>query len=600
MGKGYPMFERNGRLLLKRFSNYFFPTILMSMALSMSIVVDGIIVGNMLSPEAFAAVNLGLPLMQGFAAVFVFFGIGGSVLAAWYMGRHEASAANTVFTVSVLGLLAAGAICGVLGAVFLDKLTSLLSGGNPALRDLLYRFIQPLVYGAPFLIVVPGLTYFVRTDGRPGLASAILITANLVNLACDVLFIHLLDDVRGAGLATVTGYAAGVGLLLAYAVSPHRTFRFALSRGALLPLVLQTLKSGLPSGLNIGLQFLKLLCLNALVLSVAGKSGMVAFSVCLACLSLASMFISGASQTMMPIIGVLCGEEDYAGIRFVFRRALTILMGSTAILVCGLLLFPQQLLALFGISGGQDMEMGTRAVRLFAPSLFGDAFAMLMIYYAQTIQRPKVAITATVIQSFAVVAPCAWLLSRWWGLDGIWLSFSVAGLATALALLLMTRGIAARSGGRVRGLLMMPQNGRKAALLDVSIKNTLHEAVGLSAAVAAFCGEHGVHEITAMRAGVIVEEMAVNTVRYSGNPPGTSSLDITVSVSQDSIRITFRDEGKPFSPLDYQIPPQAQTQQHTGHIQGGISLIRAMAAHMEYSYALGFNTSVIVLPDARN
>lgn len=591
------MFQRSGRLLLKRFSSYFFPTILMSMALSMSIVVDGIIVGNMLSPEAFAAVNLGLPLMQGFAAVFVFFGIGGSVLAAWYMGRHDALAANTIFTVSVLGLLTAGLACGALGAVFLDDLTSLLGGGNPALREPLYHFIQPLVYGAPFLIVVPGLTYFVRSDGRPGLASAILVSANAVNLACDVLYIHLLGDVRGAGLATVTGYAAGGVLLLAYAAAPRRSFRFALSRGALVPLVLQTLRSGLPSGLNIGLQFLKLLFLNALVLSVAGKSGMVAFSVCLACLSLASMFISGASQTMMPIIGVLCGEEDYAGIRFVFRRALAILMGSTAVLVCGLMLFPHQLLTLFGISSGQDMELGARAVRLFAPSLFGDAFAMLMIYYAQTIQRSNVAITATVLQSFAVVAPCAWLLSRWWGLDGIWLSFSVAGVATALALILMTRGIAARSGGRAWGLLMLPRHGREAAMLDVSIGNTLDEAVRLSAAVTDFCQKQGVGDTTAMRAGMTVEEMAVNTVRYGGNPPGASSLDIRVSVSQESIRITFRDEGKPFSPLDYQTQPQTQ---HTGHIQGGINLVRAMAAHMEYSYALGFNTSVIVLPHTRN
>ncbi len=586
------MFQRNGRLLLKRFSSYFFPTILMSMALSMSVVVDGVIVGNMLSPEAFAAVNLGLPLMQAFAALFVFFGIGGSVSAAWHMGKHDASAANTIFAFSMLGLVAAGLVCALIGMAFPDELAALLSGGNPDLQEPLRRYIQPLLYGAPVLIVVSGVTYFVRTDGRPGLASVILVVANAVNLACDGLYIYLLDDISGAGLATITGYAAGAGFLLFYAFSPRRSLRFALTRARLPALAVQTLKSGLPGSLNIGLVFIKLLFLNALVLSLAGKSGMVAFSVCLACLSLASMFISGASQTMMPIIGVLGGAGDYAGIRFVFRRALWILMGSTALLVCLLLLFPDRLLALFGIAGDEDTAMGAHAVRLFAPSLFGDAFAMLMIYYAQTIRRPRVALIATVTQGIAVVVPGAWFFSRCWGLDGVWISFSLAGAITALTLALMTRGIAVRSQGRVQGLLMLPRPDEQTSILDVSIGNTEAEAVGLSAEVADFCKGHGVAEDTAMRAGMVVEEMAVNTVRYGGNAPGTSTMDIAVTVDQKSVRISFRDEGRPFSPLEYREKVESSP------VQGGINLIRAMAATMEYRYTLGFNTSEITLPRA--
>ena len=581
------MFERNGILLLKRFNSYFLPTIMMSVALSMSVVVDGIIVGNMLGQDALAAVNLGLPLMQAFATIFVFFGMGGSILSAWRLGRHETALAGTVFTLSILALLLAGIGCVGAGICFGDELAGLLAGGS-TLAELLRRYMTPLLWGAPLLLVVSGISYFVRVDGGAGLASAILVTANIVNLVCDVLFIHYSGSIAGAALATVSGY--GVGLLLSahYLRSPQRSLHFTLKGGQLPANICDILRSGLPGGLAIGLQFIKFFCLNMLVISVAGKSGMVAFSVCLACLSLASMFISGASQTMMPIMGVLYGEGDYTGMRIIFRRALKVLLSCTICLIVVLMLFPRELLVLFGVAGA-DLSLGAHAVRYYAPSLLGDAFAMFMIYYAQTLRKPTVAVVSTFIQNVAALIPCAWLFSRWLALDGIWLPFSVTGIITALALLALTRHESARSGGRISGLLMLPAQNASRDCLDVSLHNTLAEATGLSARVTDFCREQGVDQGLAMRAGIIVEEMAVNAVRYGGQKPNSTLMDVNIRVTDREVRISFRDAGRPFSPLDYKTENSPAT-------VGGIPLIRVLGARLSYSYSLGFNNSTVILP----
>lgn len=581
------MFERNGVLLLKRFNSYFLPAILMSVALSMSIVVDGVIVGNMLGQSALAAVNLGLPLMQAFAAIFVFFGMGGSILSAWHLGRHEAALASTIFTLSILALLLTSAGCVSAGIFFCDGLSGMMAGGS-TLAEPLSSYMSPLLWGAPLLLAVPGISYFVRVDGKPGLASAILITANIVNLACDILFIHLSGSIAGAGLATVTGYGAGLLLTAYYLMSPQRSLRLTLKGGNLTANICSILRSGFPGGLSIGLQFVKFFCLNMLVLSVAGKSGMVAFSVCLACLSLASMFISGASQTMMPIMGVLYGEGDYTGIRIIFKRAFKVLMGCTICLIAVLMLFPRQLLLLFGIAGA-DIPMGIHAVRFYAPSLLGDAFAMLMIYYAQTLRKPAVATITTVIQNVAVLLPCAWLFSRWFALDGIWLSFIVTGIISALVLLALTHRENMRSGGRISGLLMLPAQNSASGCLDVSLRNTLEEATGLSTSVTDFCRGQGVDQNLAMKAGIIVEEMAVNAIRYGGQKRDSTIMDVNVRVTDQEVRISFRDAGRPFSPLDYNNGNSAPA-------IGGIPLIRVLGARLSYSYALGFNNSTLVLP----
>lgn len=612
------MFQRNGRLLHKRFAEYFIPTVLMAVALSMSIVVDGIIVGNMLGPEALAAVNLGSPLIMAYSAAFCLFGIGGSILVAFYKGKRDHAAADAVFTVSCLCLALFSLAFAAAGLAFREELAVLLSGGNAALTEPVLRFITPLLYGCPLLIMVPGLVYFIRTDGRPKLAALALIAANVINLGCDVAFIALLGDIQAAGIATVTGYALGGCLLFVYALSKRRGLRF-VAPGGFLRLSGSVVKAGLPSGLSMLFTFIKIFCINRLVLSIAGETGMVAFSVCIACWSLASMFIAGASQTMMPMIGVLSGEGDFRGIRFVFRRALTVLMVSSVALLALLELFPGGILRFFGVRGAEQLAMGIDAIRLFALCLPGMAFTFLMLYYAQTMRRQSMALAITAIEGVAVVVPVAWLLSRLMGLPGVWIAFSVAEMAAVAAIFVMARHARKTSGGTLKGLLMLPEPGADAAVLDVTIRNLVEEAVTLSEAVTCFCRDNGLDAVTAARLGLAVEEMAVNTARHGGGVPGENHIDIAVSIRDGEVRVSFRDDGRPFNPAAHadggtgaaecsagvgeddsgggaddsgeprtpQIPPPP--------VPTGIALIRAVAERLDYAYTLGFNTTTIVI-----
>ena len=56
--------ERKSYIVSQQFTKFFIPTILMTMALSMSIVIDGMIVGNILGPEALAAVKGGVAIKE--------------------------------------------------------------------------------------------------------------------------------------------------------------------------------------------------------------------------------------------------------------------------------------------------------------------------------------------------------------------------------------------------------------------------------------------------------------------------------------------------------------------------------------------------------
>lgn len=583
------MFQRNGQLLYRRFASYFFPTILMTMALSMSVVVDGIIVGNMLDASALAAVNLVLPLTIGFSVIYSIFGVGGSVLVALHKGRRDHAAADSIFSTGLICLILAG-LLSMAGCVYwAEDLARILGGRDAALSDLVLRFLKPLAWGSPLFIVIPGFVYFMRTDGRPRLASAVLMVANILNLGFDILFIGLIGDIYAASLATVTGYAAGGMLLWIYLLSSRRSLHFVPVSRHFFSHARAIIRTGFSSGLSMGLQFLKIFCINALVLSIAGKSGMVAFSVCISCLSIASMFISGASQTMMPIVGVLFGEGDYRGIRFIFRRSLTIILVSTLILVALLEVFPENFIRLFGITDAKDLAASSEAVRIFAFSLLGSAFSFLMIFYVQTINRPGVSSLITLFHGFVFIVPLAWILSRNWGLTGIWLSFSIAEAASIFFVFILTFLVCRKSGGKLQGLLMLPKLQENSAVLDVTIRSRVEEAVTLSEQVTEFCLGNGVDPGTSNRVGLSVEEMAVNTARHGYGSGDRNYMDIAIAISEDEIRISFRDDGLPFNPTEH------EKKRGDEPILGGISLIKTLAKHIEYAYSLGFNSTVIVV-----
>lgn len=585
------MFQRNGKLLYKRFAGYFMPTVLMGMALSMSIVIDGIIVGNLLGAKSLAAVNLVLPVTLAFSVLYYLFGLGGTVVAAMDLGRRDTERANEAYTVSLASLLAAGIAAGVLLLVFVDPLSAFLSGGDAEMEELVRSFLSVLAWGTPFLIVTPGLVYFIRTDGRPGLASVVLITANAINLIGDLIFIEILGDVRGAALGTVVGYMVGTLLLALYYRSPARTFRFRWRPARMPELGAAAVKAGLPSAMEGALLFVKITFINGMVMSIAGSSGLAAFSVCLAALSLVSMFIEGAADTMLPLVGVLYGEEDYRGLRFIVRRAGVIVLLSAAALTLVFELFPVELLGLFGVTGSEDLAVGVPAIRLFAPGFLGVGISCLMLTYYQAVEKSGYATLISVVQGVVVIVPCALVLSHFWGLTGIWLSYPIAEAATLVLILYLDRMAERRSGGAVKGILMLPDVEMRGQVVDVTVAATQDEVLRLVREIHEQGEALGLSPVEAHRVALVVEEMAVNVVKHAHDRPGSHFIDVAVDIKPEAVSVSFRDDGRPFNPL-------AQAAEGGECIIRGLDLVKAMAHPLRYAYTLNFNNTVVVLDRA--
>lgn len=589
---------RHSGLLDRKYWEFFIPTILMAMTTTMSIVVDSIIVGNILGTNALAAVNLVMPVMMIYNTIAVALGLGAATVISVAKGRRQTTYSNEIFTVTLLGMLILSALFLGGQALFIDEITQILTH-KPTLRPLVTSYLSVLMYGTPLVVVILGMTYCLRVDGRVKLASAVLIIANVVNIILDLVYMGPLKmGIAGSSLATVSGYLVGAILLGSYIFSQKRTLRINWKICKQPVKIIQyfwtILTTGSPAAMGSILISLKILCINNIVLAVAGKSGMVAFSVCLSCLSLVSMFISGAAQAMTPIVGVLYGEGDYSGVRFVVKRAFTTLIITSLIAVIILEVEPTVVLKLFGVTLPMDFAEGIPAIRIFAISLVGTSFSFLSMFYYMTIGHKKLSNAISVTQGFLAIIPTAFVLSHAFGVTGVWIAFSIAEAITIIMVVLCYLHMKQTHPARYHDILLLDYSHiPQGPTLEITCTNTIPDVTNAMQDITDFLTPLCPKTETVTKVTEALSEMALNITKHGYLADQKDYFDIKLQIRDEDIAATLRDSGLEFNPNAY-IEKHNTAEDQNALLDTGLMRAKSATENMEYARAIGFNTNTLI------
>ena len=472
-------YERTGALLGIKFREYLFPTIISNMSILLAAFVDGIIVSKLINDDAFSAVNLAEPVVLFMQALFFLFGIGGAICISIAKGRRDERKANTMFTLSFIASIAVSVIVTIAGIVLIDPITSVLCRDS-TLYEYVRNYALFTICGSAFMIVVPYLVFIIRTDGMPKLSANILLVSNVVNLAMDLVYMGVFKmDTSGAALATVTGYVVGFGMELYYLLFfKKRTLRFIRLEKTDVKYLGELSTGGIASVVNTVLLFVKAILLNNIVLSTTGADGMAVFSVCNFTVTFISMFVTGGSDTMTPIVGLLYGERDYRGIDFVLRKTFVFVGVSCAIIVAAIIAFPQLLLQLFSITSPTRVALGVPAVRIFSLSLIGMGVCIVMMNYLQTTGQKAVSVMIAFLRGLVIIVPLAYLLANLLGLNGVSLAFVLAEALTASLAFLICFVISRVKKDKYSGLLLHERQSENSVLFDASLQPEAQQAVG--------------------------------------------------------------------------------------------------------------------------
>ena len=578
--------KRNSVLLNRKFNEYLVPAILSAMSILLASVIDGVIVSDLISPDALAAVYLSDPVILFLQAVFFLFGIGGLISISRALGNRDTRKANTLFTLAVAGSVAAAILVTVFGVLFTDNIVSIICN-EEKLTDMVRDYVLYSFIGCSLIIIVPTFSFLMRVDGQPKLASAILITSNAINLLMDIVYIKVFDTgIKGAALATVTGYGVGIVFVIFYLFfSKKRSLHFVLIGIKELKLLGELCASGISSVLNTVMLFVKSILLNRIVISTASVEGISAFSVCNLLLTFISMFVSGGADTMTPIVSMLSGDRDFTGIKMTMKRTFIFVLGCCFAVIAFICLFPETVLGFFSFDSPEKLDAGIPAVRIFSLSLIGMSISYIMMNYFQSTKHKPLSIMISLMRGLVITVPLALLMGKAFGAVGIWWSIFISEMVTAAAVFAVSFVISRRRSDKYSGILLFEKAAENGAECDVSLEAEAVQAVDVSERISQFCLENSVAEKKAHYAGLLAEETVEHIRRFNkGKKP--PRIDLFCKVLPDKLILTVRDNGALFDP--------AKTDEDTEEFSN-LKMINSVAEKVEYSRVIGLNNMLVEL-----
>ncbi len=574
--------KRNGTLLNKKYRSLLVATLAMTASTYLSSILDGIMVGRILGTVQLYAINLTTSIVFLRSIPIAMFTFGGNTLSVIYKSKRDQKSADTVFTLSFWAGVLSTVLISVVGIAAMLPTARLLAQGNEELTGLVADYLLPLWVLTPLVAVVNQTAAYARTDGMRKLATMLPITANIINLICDYIYMAIFGwGVAGAGWATVTGYLAGAALTLLYFKAGERTVHFTRAAVKKIKMLGKIFSIGLPSALIYVCNFLRLFFTNAIILSFTGVMGGKIASVSFSLNSLAFILVEGASMTLLPILGALYGEKDANGQRLTLRYGMIVTVALSVVVLVVSELFPVQLAALYGLTDVATADIFAVTFRIFSINIPILAVIYVMRTFFQATKQRGLANLLVMLDGVLTIVPLMFWFAHY-DIYWLWFSFPVSKAVTVIiTLIAMVIGKKVRNKKNILGI-----EEEDGVICDFSIKNEIPEAIKASEEAMEFCKRQNVPENTVNAIGVTVEELCHNIANYSVTN-GNSAVDVCVRVMPDKVNVRIRDDGAEFDPTDFI--------DNSGKRITGLELVRMLSSSINYNRVLGFNVTNVAV-----
>lgn len=580
------MLERNEIIIKQKMKQYLLPGIMLTAALQIGNIVDSMLVGSILGPEAMSAVKIGMAVDNIVEIPGYVLGVGGSIVAGMYMGNRECEKARRVFSSTLFISIVMGFLFS-LASIGSPMYANFLCGGSNLVNDAT-DFIRVTLLLAPILNIALQVINYVAVDNNPNIASAYVITANILNLTLDyVLLKYTSLGTAGAALSTNLGYGLALLVLILYVKSKKRMLGFENPFKEMRFSLLASIKAGIPTLLFMVLLTLKDITLNTMIVTMVGSSAIIIYTVCANSALCVQLFAGGVVGLLSSMGSVLYGSRDYFGIRILIKYVIKISYAMLAVFMIIMLAFPQIFLSFFGITEEVLVAEAIVALRIYTLSLPVYLLNHFMVVYYQSTDKVVLSSIVTSFQTCLAVVPVAFLFVKLAALAeadklfALILAFVASEIITLIVTLLYQK-----IKYKKENFLMIPKGNDSARELSVcknegEITQTVKE-------IFTFCEESGISRNTANRMAVAVEEMIGNIFKYGGKNAG--NVDVIMYVEDKSLNLRLTDDGIPFNPLEYK-EDETEFEIH------GISVVKDISSHVEYLRVLDLNNTMICVED---
>ena len=423
---------------VKLFFHAAIPGVISMFAMSIYNIVEGIFVGQFIGGDAFAAMNLAMPLVMINFALADMMGVGSSVPISIALGRKDEETANNYFSCAVLLIVLAGLLTGCVMFVFAPQIIRAM-GAEEQVVELAVTYLRIAAALGPLANLVFAMDNFLRISGFVRGSMLLNLFMSVLQIGMVTLLVAVLKlGLVGSAFAVNTGFCICAIIALIPFIRGKSVLKFRKPK-LTLSMLKRIVACGSPTFLNNIAGRLFSLVMNVLLLRMGGTLAVSTFAVLMYCSDLVQPMLYGLCDSMQPAIGYNWGAESYKRVKSLAKCVFTstaVVSAFAIILMCG---FPRQIAAIFVDRGDtQLLDLASHALRLFSVEFLFWWFGYATQSFYNAIQKPRNAAILTL--STAIVFPLIMVALLWpLGLDGLWLNQAATYIPVGIIAFIMLR-----------------------------------------------------------------------------------------------------------------------------------------------------------------
>lgn len=410
------------------------PMVLSMLVNSLYNIIDSFFVAQ-ISEEAMTALSLVYPVQNFINAVGIGFGVGINAVIAFYLGAGDNKKADQAATQGLVLAMIHGVVMTVCCITMMPAFLGMFTSSKTVLElGIHYSFIA----FAFTMFIIVGITFekLFQAVGNMKTTMISLMCGCITNIVLDPVLIFGYGPfpemgIEGAALATGIGQALTLAIyLVVYFVRP---IRVNICRQYILlskEMVIKLYSIGIPATLNLALASLLISALNA-ILAAYSEVYILVLGIYYKLQTFIYLPANGIVQGMRPLIGYNYGAGENKRVSQIYKIVLCM---SGIIMVLGTvtcLLIPGQLIGLFTHTEA-TIHNGETALRIISAGFIVSAVSVTSSGALEGLGKGTPSLLISLCRYVVVIIPTAFLLSRLFGVVGVWNAFWITEVISAI------------------------------------------------------------------------------------------------------------------------------------------------------------------------
>lgn len=414
--------------MLKLILTMSMPAIISMFIQSLYNIVDSLFVAR-IGEDALNALSLAFPIQMLMIAMAVGTGIGVNSLIARSLGQKQYKKANDTAEHGVLLAFISWLIFAFFG-LFFTRVFFEFSTTNKTVIEMGVSYISIVTICSLGLFMQIIIEKIFQGTGNMMYPMCTQIVGAVINIILDPILIFgwfgmPKMGVTGAALATVIGQGIAMLMCVALLIKGPKEIDLKIKGFKLKWDVIKAIYAvGLPSIIMQSIMSAVVIMLNQILVGFS-EAAVSVLGIYFRIQSFIFMPVFGLNQGALPIMGYSYGARNKERLLSCVKIAGII---ATSIMFLGTVLFNRFAYEMIGVfEPTQEMlHIGVSALRIISIGFVFAGISIIISTFFQAIGDGFKSLLISIVRQIGVLLPAAWLLSKSFGVIGVWLAFPIA------------------------------------------------------------------------------------------------------------------------------------------------------------------------------